>query len=358
MTVGSKRIGEVRFQAISGDHPGAPIPHLHAFFGSGEVVIELLLNGDVRLSQAHGAPIRGTVSARATHRTRDCARPPRCSDHALESESAAMTLTKSKGRVLTSTAEMQRAARDAREREKSATKILAVRYDTRRDAIIADLSTGATLIVPRRLVAGFANAAPRTLSDIAINPGGESIWSDAADDGVLLEQLLEIAAGSDFLKVLGARISGRKRSLVKAEASRANGAKGGRPPLTMTAFVKYLDQSLHALAPNAPLADMAGNPNPNVHSSALWRVGESVALYVKIHGVNEVQVQSAWPRSRKIERRIRAVADRLAREFARRLIDLARSEPTLRAVQTRALARRARGLKEISVARRHSSGRQ
>jgi hypothetical protein len=28
------------------------------------VVIELLLNGDVRLSQAHGAPIRGTVSAR------------------------------------------------------------------------------------------------------------------------------------------------------------------------------------------------------------------------------------------------------------------------------------------------------
>jgi hypothetical protein len=58
------RVGEVRLQAISGDHPGAPTPHLHAFIGSGEVVIELLLNGDVRLSRAHGAPIRGTVSAR------------------------------------------------------------------------------------------------------------------------------------------------------------------------------------------------------------------------------------------------------------------------------------------------------
>jgi hypothetical protein len=62
--VGSKRVGEVRFQSFSGDHPGASVPHLHAFIGSGEVVIELPPDGGVRLSQAHGAPIRGTVSVR------------------------------------------------------------------------------------------------------------------------------------------------------------------------------------------------------------------------------------------------------------------------------------------------------
>jgi hypothetical protein len=62
--VGSKRLGQVRFQAFSGDHQGATIPHLHAFVASGEVVVELLPHGDVRLSQAHGSPIRGAVTAR------------------------------------------------------------------------------------------------------------------------------------------------------------------------------------------------------------------------------------------------------------------------------------------------------
>jgi hypothetical protein len=57
-------VGEVRFQAFAGDHAGARTAHLHAFTGSGEVVVELLLNGDVRLSQAHGAAVRGTVTSR------------------------------------------------------------------------------------------------------------------------------------------------------------------------------------------------------------------------------------------------------------------------------------------------------
>ena len=61
--MGSKRIGQVRFRAISGDHPGAEPPHLHADIGSGEVIIELLEGGDVRLSRAHGDPIRGKVTA-------------------------------------------------------------------------------------------------------------------------------------------------------------------------------------------------------------------------------------------------------------------------------------------------------
>ncbi|MGH7708147.1 MAG: DUF4160 domain-containing protein [Vulcanimicrobiaceae bacterium] len=62
--MGSKRVGQVRFRAISGDHAGAATPHLHADIGSGEVVVEFLAGRAVRLSKAHGEPIRGQVTAR------------------------------------------------------------------------------------------------------------------------------------------------------------------------------------------------------------------------------------------------------------------------------------------------------
>ena len=58
------RVGQVRFRAISGDHSGAKVPHLHGDIGSGEVVVEFLDDGTVRLSQTHGDPIRGRVTTR------------------------------------------------------------------------------------------------------------------------------------------------------------------------------------------------------------------------------------------------------------------------------------------------------
>lgn len=72
--MGSKRFGQVRFRAISGDHAGAEIPHLHADIGSGEVVVEFLSSGIVRVSEAHGEPIRGRVSARELRIVLDTAR--------------------------------------------------------------------------------------------------------------------------------------------------------------------------------------------------------------------------------------------------------------------------------------------
>lgn len=140
-----------------------------------------------------------------------------------------MSATKARGRILTTDAEMERAARESREREKTATKIRAAHYDAARDVIVVELSTGATLMIGRARIAGFAKASPAVLADLAINPGAESLWSQAADDGVLLDQLLEIVAGTEYLKVLGGRISGRKRSPAKAAAARKNGVKGGRP---------------------------------------------------------------------------------------------------------------------------------
>jgi hypothetical protein len=124
---------------------------------------------------------------------------------------------------------MRQALKVARKRERNATKIRVARYDRQRDAIEAELSTGAMLVVPRSLILGFAKAGPQLLADLEITPGGEGLWSNAVDDGVLLEQLLVIAAGDVTLGTIGARINASKTSPARAAASRANGAKGGRP---------------------------------------------------------------------------------------------------------------------------------
>src|ERR1700676_663440 len=109
------------------------------------------------------------------------------------------TSAKKRGRILTTAAEMRQAVKRARQRERTATKIRAVRYDGDRDKIVADLSTGVTLTVPRRALPGFVKVSPKKLYDVAITPGGEGLWSEAADDGALLEQLLILTAGETTL---------------------------------------------------------------------------------------------------------------------------------------------------------------
>jgi hypothetical protein len=62
--VGSRRIGQVSFRVYSGDHPGASIPHFHAFIGRGSLAIELLRDGSARISQAHRKPDTGHLTKR------------------------------------------------------------------------------------------------------------------------------------------------------------------------------------------------------------------------------------------------------------------------------------------------------
>lgn len=139
------------------------------------------------------------------------------------------TKTKKRGRILTTALQMRNAAKSASQRERTATKIRAARYDSDHDTIVTELSTGATISVPRRAIPGFAQSSPKALADVAITPGNEGLWSDAVDDGVLLEQLLVLAAGEATLGTIGARINAAKKSPARAAASRANGTKGGRP---------------------------------------------------------------------------------------------------------------------------------
>lgn len=147
----------------------------------------------------------------------------------MESKSIMPVKSKKIGRVLTTASEMRAVARAARIREKTATKIVSVTYDRRHDSVSVTLSTEAVLTVPKSSILGFARAKWPGRADIEITPGREGLWSESVDDGVLLEQLLIIAAGEQTLGTIGARINASKKSPARAAASRANGLKGGRP---------------------------------------------------------------------------------------------------------------------------------
>ena len=66
--MGSVRFEGVVFRLYAGDHEGAPIPHVHAKFDRGEVVIELLGDGTARLSTAHHASVAGDVKRQEVRR--------------------------------------------------------------------------------------------------------------------------------------------------------------------------------------------------------------------------------------------------------------------------------------------------
>jgi hypothetical protein len=270
-----------------------------------------------------------------------------------------MSQHKRKGRILTTAAEMKRAELAAREREKTATKIRKVKYEPERDALVVDLSTAVTLIVPRALIPGFAKATPASVSDVAIDPGAESLWSDTVDDGVLLEQLVQIAAGDELLQVLGGRIAGRRRSPAKASAARTNGAKGGRPPLGMTTFLNHLDRRLHELAPDAPAMELSEDCGARGQARAHWQDEAGVVLELRPRDRNEVEVvRAAWTVKRSDLRRIRASAERLARDLARCLATRKRREAAVRAVEQTALSHHARSRNHGSAGRRRTTARR
>jgi hypothetical protein len=88
---------------------------------------------------------------------------------------------------------MENHLKQGRAREKTVTKIRVARYDAERDAIVVELSTGVSLIASRARIPGFQVATCGQLADLAIEPSGETLWSESLDEDVLLEQLVVLA---------------------------------------------------------------------------------------------------------------------------------------------------------------------
>lgn len=128
----------------------------------------------------------------------------------------------------TTDAEIDQAVRQGQAYDRTATKINEAHYDPQRDMLIAHLSTGATLTVPRSAVPFLNALSPDAIGDPDVEPPGYALWFERPEIGVRLETLLEAGVGT-LARDIAARALGASKSPAKTTAVRANGAKGGRP---------------------------------------------------------------------------------------------------------------------------------
>jgi hypothetical protein len=93
-----------------------------------------------------------------------------------------------------------------------------------------ELSNGASFAIPARFIQGLENASDDDLKIIEITASGMGVYFPSVDADILVLPLLAGVLGSrSFMAKRMGKAGGSSRSASKAEASRANGARGGRP---------------------------------------------------------------------------------------------------------------------------------
>src|SRR4051812_21942884 len=106
---------------------------------------------------------------------------------------------------------------------------VSARYDARSERLVVELTSGATFAFPPRLVQGLTDAAPAQLAEVELLGDGEALHWETLDVDYSVAGLVNGIFGT--ARWMAAR-AGRATSPAKAEAARANGAKGGRPRKT------------------------------------------------------------------------------------------------------------------------------
>ncbi|HUI62939.1 MAG TPA: DUF2442 domain-containing protein, partial [Steroidobacteraceae bacterium] len=102
-------------------------------------------------------------------------------------------------------------------------------YRTKERALRIELTNGAAITLPVRLIPNLRRASPQDIRAVEIlGQGGGLHWESLDVDLSVPGLLSSVFAGPEWLAELG-RIGGRKSSPAKAAAARRNGRKGGRP---------------------------------------------------------------------------------------------------------------------------------
>jgi hypothetical protein len=100
------------------------------------------------------------------------------------------------------------------------------RYDRAKGRLVLDLTNGCTFAFPARVAQGLEEATDDQLATVEILGNGYGLHWEALDVDISVPGLL---AGIFGTSAYMARLAGQSKSPAKAAASRANGAKGGRP---------------------------------------------------------------------------------------------------------------------------------
>jgi len=104
-----------------------------------------------------------------------------------------------------------------------------VAFDQASGLIVIALKNGAFFSFPPSLVQGLEEATPESLNDVWLNTSGSSVHWEKLDADFEVAALVAGAFGTKaWMSELG-RKGGQAISPAKAEASRNNGKKGGRP---------------------------------------------------------------------------------------------------------------------------------
>ncbi|MBB1499615.1 DUF2442 domain-containing protein [Paracoccus sp. MC1862] len=104
-------------------------------------------------------------------------------------------------------------------------------YDAHQNRLVVGLNNGVVIMVPVHLLEELAEAGADDLAEIEISPAGLGLHWPRLDADVYVPALMQGVFGTRrwMAAQLGAS-GGRATSKAKADAARANGRKGGRPP--------------------------------------------------------------------------------------------------------------------------------
>ena len=103
----------------------------------------------------------------------------------------------------------------------------AARFDEASGRIVVDFTNGAAFMVPARAIQGLENATAAQLAEVELLGETGLHWETLDVDFSIAGLMNGIFGTAKFMDAQ--RRGGKSRSAAKIEASRANGAKGGRP---------------------------------------------------------------------------------------------------------------------------------
>lgn len=112
------------------------------------------------------------------------------------------------------------------EAEKNAARVSTARIEG--EHLHLQLPSGAEVRVPIRRMRSLKVLSDEQVADVRVVSGGRTLLWPGVGVSIDVEGLLEAVTGMQTLKA-AQRKGGSARSPVKTSASRANGAKGGRP---------------------------------------------------------------------------------------------------------------------------------
>jgi hypothetical protein len=126
-------------------------------------------------------------------------------------------------------ANLAKASRAGRRAARTEPRAAAALYLTKDEMLRIELTNGASLTVPVRLISSLHRASAEELQSVEVlGRGGGLHWEKLDLDLSVPELVASLFAGSSWMAELG-RVGGRRASAAKAAAARKNGRKGGRP---------------------------------------------------------------------------------------------------------------------------------